>query len=259
MSLARILCGTINSVHRRTINSACNDIKVLGKLQTDLLIMDEVQRLKNWNTQISIAMRKVESDYSVILSGTPLENRLEELYSVMEFADQYCLAPYWRFKADCIVSDANGKVIGYQNLNRIGEKTRERLIRRTKKQVALQMPARQDKNLFVPMTKEQREAHDELRSIVKRIVIKWKRMHFLTETDRKRLLLCLSQMRMLCDSTFILDRKSRHDTNFGACRPPIRFRNAARRYSDCRNADSIGLPAGAADRRRCGNRYGAAA
>ena len=39
-------------------------------LQTDMLIMDEVQRLKNWNTQISRAARKIESDYSVILSGT---------------------------------------------------------------------------------------------------------------------------------------------------------------------------------------------
>ncbi len=193
-------------------NSACNDIKATGKLQTDLLIMDEVQRLKNWNTQISIAMRKVESPYAVILSGTPLENKLEELYSVMEFADQYCLAPFWKFKADCIVSDETGKVVGYRNLNRIGEKTRERLIRRTKKQVALQMPSRQDKNLFVPMTKEQREAHDELKYIVAQIIMKWRRMHFLTEKDRNRLLLCLSQMRMLCDSTYILDQKSRHDT-----------------------------------------------
>jgi SNF2 family DNA or RNA helicase len=66
-----------------------------GSLQTEVLIMDEVQRLKNWKTQISMAARKVRSDYAVILSGTPLENKLEELYSVMEFADNYCLGPYW--------------------------------------------------------------------------------------------------------------------------------------------------------------------
>ena len=39
----------------------------------DMLILDEVQRLKNWNTQISMAMRRVVSQYSVILSGTPLK------------------------------------------------------------------------------------------------------------------------------------------------------------------------------------------
>ena len=193
-------------------NSACNDIKILGRLDTDLLIMDEVQRLKNWNTQISMAMRRVQSQYAVILSGTPLENKLEELYSVMEFADNFCLGPFWKFKAESIVSDETGKVLGYQNLNRVGEMTRQRLIRRTKKQVALQMPKRQDKILFVPMTKEQREDHDGLRSIIRQIVLKWKRMHFLSEKDRNRLMLCLSQMRMLCDSTYILDQKTRFDT-----------------------------------------------
>ena len=193
-------------------NSACNDIKILGRLDTDLLVMDEVQRLKNWNTQISMAMRRVESQYAVILSGTPLENKLEELYSVMEFADNFCLGPFWRFKAENIVCDETGKVLGYQNLNRVGDMARQRLVRRTKKQVALQMPKRQDKILLVPMTKEQREDHDSLRSIVKQIVTKWQRMHFLSEKDRNRLMLCLSQMRMLCDSTYILDQKTRHDT-----------------------------------------------
>ena len=56
--------------------------------------MDEVQRLKNWNTQI-FAARRIKSQYSVIL---PLENKLEELYSVMEFVDQFCLAPYYKFR-----------------------------------------------------------------------------------------------------------------------------------------------------------------
>ena len=193
-------------------NSACNDIKILGKLETDLLIMDEVQRLKNWNTQISMAMRRVVSQYAVILSGTPLENKLEELYSVMEFADNFCLGPFWKFKAECIVSDETGKVLGYKNLNKVGEMARNRLIRRTKKEVALQMPERQDKILFVPMTKEQRGQHEELRFVVSQIVTKWRRMHFLSEKDRNRLLLCLSQMRMLCDSTYILDQKTRNDT-----------------------------------------------
>ena len=193
-------------------NCMSNDVKMWGSLQTEVLIMDEVQRLKNWKTQISMAARKVRSDYAVILSGTPLENKLEELYSVMEFADNYCLGPYWQFRADCIVTDDGGKVIGYQNLNKVGETARERLIRRTKKQVALQMPKRTDQNLFVPMTTEQRGMHEEYKEQVAKLVYKWRRTHFLSETDRKKLLQFLSMMRMVCDSTYILDQKSRYDT-----------------------------------------------
>lgn len=193
-------------------NAVCNDVKLLGSLSFDMLVMDEVQRLKNWNTQIAKAARKINAHYAVILSGTPLENRLEELFSVMQLVDQYCLGPFYKFKYAHIETSDLGKVIAYKNLNQIGEKLKSRLIRRTKKQVRLQLPGRQDKNLFVPMTETQMEMHNEQQSIISRILYKWERMKFLSEADHNRLLLCLSQMRMLCDSTFILDQQSRHDT-----------------------------------------------
>ena len=193
-------------------NSACNDIKILGSLETDMLVMDEVQRLKNWDTQIAKAARKIQTRYLVALSGTPLENKLEELYSVMELVDQFCLSPYYQFRNDYIKTDGNGKVIGYQNLNDIGRRVGGRLIRRTKKQVALQMPKRQDKNLLVPMTLEQQGIHEECAFKVSLIVKKWNATHFISEADRMRLLKLLSQMRMVCDSTYVIDQKTRFDT-----------------------------------------------
>lgn len=193
-------------------NSACNDIKVLDSLRTDMLIMDEAQRLKNWNTQISKAARRIESDYTVVLSGTPLENKLQELYSIVQFVDQYCLGPYWRFTDFTTVMSSTGQVTGYKNLNIIGQQLTGVLLRRRKCDVALQLPGRSDKNLFVAMTKEQRALHDECQFVVGQIVTKWRKMHFLSEKDRNRLLLLLNQMRMVCDSTYILDQKSRHDT-----------------------------------------------
>lgn len=193
-------------------NSICNDVKITGSLYTDFLIMDEVQRLKNWNTQISKAARHIESEYTVVLSGTPLENKLEELYSIMQFVDQYCLGPYYQFMDQTVVKSDTGKVVSYKNLNAIGERMKDVLIRRRKRDVALQLPGRMDKVLFVPMTEQQREMHDEYQNYVSQLVYKWTRMRFLSEKDRKRLLLMLSQMRMICDSTYILDQKSRHDT-----------------------------------------------
>lgn len=193
-------------------NSVCNDIKILKSLHTDFLIMDEVQRLKNWNTKISRNARHIESEYAVILSGTPLENKLEELYSIMQFVDQFCLGPYYQFVDQTVVKSDTGKVISYKNLNAIGERMKNVLIRRRKKDVALQLPGRMDKVLFVPMTEQQREMHDEYQNIVAQLVFKWTRTRFLSEKDRKRLLLLLSQMRMICDSTYILDQKSRYDT-----------------------------------------------
>jgi SNF2 family DNA or RNA helicase len=193
-------------------NSVCNDLKVLRRMETDMVIMDEVQRLKNWDTQIARAARHISSPYAVLLSGTPLENKLEELYSIVELVDQFALAPYYKFRNDHIIIEDNGKVVGYRNLNSIKQRLSHIMLRRRKSDVHLQLPDRMDQNLFVPMTAEQREMHDEFRSGVAALVLKWKRMHFLSEKDRKRLLLLLSQMRMVCDSTFILDQESRYDT-----------------------------------------------
>ena len=219
---AHVIEGGINQRHVQykaeepykiiSYNSACNDVKIWGTLRTDMLIMDEAQRLKNWNTQISKAMRHIESDYTVVLSGTPLENKLQELYSIVQFVDQYRLGPYYRFVNFTTLMDATGKIIGYKNLNVIGQYLKGILLRRRKADVALQLPTRNDKNLFVSMTKEQRVQHNECQYIVGQIVTKWRRMRFLSEKDRNRLLLLLNQMRMLCDSTYILDQKTRHDT-----------------------------------------------
>ncbi len=107
--------------------------------------------------------------------------------------------------------------MGYKNLNKIGEKLNDILIRRRKKDVKLQMPKRMDKNLFVPMTKEQMGMHAEWQFQVSFLVKRWRAHHFLSDKDRKRLLLLLSQMRMVCDSSYILDQKTRFDTKVDEC------------------------------------------
>ena len=195
-------------------HTACNDIREKGRLSAGVLIMDEIQRLKNWDTQISKAARKIDSTYSVLLSGTPLENKLEELFANMELVDQFCLGPYYKFKDEHILLDQEtGKVIGYKNLNAIGEQIKEKLLRRTKKGVQLQLPKRSDQYLLVPMTSAQTDYHAEFRRELTRILNKYNKFHYMSEQDRRRLMLLLSQMRMVADSTFILEQnlKTRQD------------------------------------------------
>ena len=69
-----------------------------------------------------------------------------------------------------------------------------------------------DKMLLVPMTEKQLELHDEFNGAVAKLVHKWRRLGFLPEKDRQLLMINLNRMRMVCDSSFILDQESRHDT-----------------------------------------------
>lgn len=193
-----------------------NDLEAINQQDFDLIILDEAQRIKNWKTKISQNIKKLDSPYAIVLTGTPLENKLEELYSVVQFIDPFRLGALFRFLyAHQVCDPETGKVIGYKDLNQVGEILSDILIRRTKKKVLRQLPSRQDKNLFVPMTREQEIVHNECYELVCRLVKKWRRMGFLPEKDRQKLMINLNIMRMVCDSTFILDQKTRHDTKIG--------------------------------------------
>jgi len=189
-----------------------NDLKEIGEMQPDLVILDEAQRIKNFKAKVSQAVKSVVSPYALVLTGTPLENRLEELYSVIQFVDPFKLGPFYRFLHDHQVTDSKGKVTGYRDLNSIGQLLADVMLRRKRSEVLSQLPSRMDKQLFVPMSDEQRRIHDELGNLVARLVFRWRKTGHLSEQERQRLLILLNQMRMVCDSTYILDQKTRHDT-----------------------------------------------
>jgi len=85
------------------------------------------------------------------------------------------------------------------------------LLRRSKKEIISQLPGRIDKNFFVEMTQEQMNDHNSYYDLVSKLVNKWIRQGFLKEEERQKLLINLNCMRMVCNSTYILNQK----TDFG--------------------------------------------
>src|SRR5262249_21457307 len=67
-----------------------------------------------------------------------------------------------------------------------------------------------DSTGFVPLTDYQRQLHDENKEIVARIVAKWRRYRFLSEADQRRLMTALQRMRMVCDSSYLLEPQTEH-------------------------------------------------
>ena len=176
------------------------------------MIVDEAQRIKNWNTIASRALKQINSPYAVVLTGTPLENKPEELISLVQFVDQYRLGPTWKLLHEHQQKDEAGKVIGYVDLNKIGKTLAPVMIRRLKSEVLLQLPERSDQNILLPMTAQQQQWHQENAEVVARIVARWSRNKYLSETDQRRLTCALQNMRMSCNSTYLLDRETDHGT-----------------------------------------------
>jgi superfamily II DNA or RNA helicase len=184
------------------------DLDLIQTWSPDLVILDEAQRIKNWSTRTARSVKRITSPYALVLTGTPLENRLEELISIVQFVDRYRLGPTFRLLHEHQVRDDDGKVVGYRNLDQIGQTLEPILVRRQKDQVLDQLPERIDSNIFVPMTPLQMKHHSENLEVVARIVQKWRRYRFLSEADQRRLMIALQRMRMSCDNSYLVDHKS---------------------------------------------------
>jgi SNF2 family DNA or RNA helicase len=176
----------------------------------ELVIADEAQRIKNWNTVAARALKRIASPYALVLTGTPLENRLEELISIVQFVDQHRLGPTWRMLDEHQLRDDAGRVIGYRALDRIQQTLAPVMLRRRKAEVLTQLPERVDSRLFVPLMPQQRVHHDENGAIVTRIVARWRKTGYLSDVDQRRLQCALQNMRMACNSTFLLDHETDH-------------------------------------------------
>ncbi len=186
------------------------DIDMIREWAPDLIILDEAQRIKNWKTRTARSVKQLESTFAIVLTGTPIENRIEELHSIMEFIDRRHLGPLYRFVHSHRITDDGGKVVGYRNLQSVRDSLKNVLIRRKKDEVLKQLPERVDKNFFVPMTAEQGVIHEENYEIVVKIVAKWRRYKFLCEADQRRLQIALNYMRMAADNTYLVDKKTIH-------------------------------------------------
>jgi superfamily II DNA or RNA helicase len=191
-------------------DTVASDLADIQALEPELVILDEAQRIKNWDTQAAQSVKKIRSPYALVLTGTPLENRLEELVSIVQFVDQHRLGPTFRFLREHQDLDENGRVVGYRSLDKIAQTLAPIMLRRRKQEVLSQLPERSDKNFFVPMTDEQRAHHEENRDVVAKLVAKWRRHHFLSEPDQRRLRVALMFMRMSCNSTYLLDKETDH-------------------------------------------------
>ena len=186
------------------------DLDPIAAWAPDLVIVDEAQRVKNWNTIAARTLKRVDSPYAIVLTGTPLENKLEELISIVQFVDQHRLGPTWKLLHEHQVKDEAGRVTGYTGLEKIGQTLAPVMIRRRKSEVLRQLPGRTDQNLLVPMTEMQMLYHQENADVVAKIVQRWRKTRFLSDKDQRRMTCALQNMRMSCNSTYLLDRETDH-------------------------------------------------
>lgn len=179
------------------------DQPTIDRIDWDLIILDEGQRIKNWESKTSRMIKSLHSRFALVLSGTPLENRLEELYTVAGFIDASRLGPAYRFFHQHRVVDDRGKVVAYRNLDVLRETLKPILLRRTRGSVMQDLPERTTEIVRITPTAEQFEMSEEYVRRAAQVATK----KFLTEMDLIRLQKYLLCARMACDSTYLVNKE----------------------------------------------------
>jgi hypothetical protein len=174
----------------------------------DVVILDEAQRIKNWQTQTAQKIKQLSSPYAFVLTGTPLENRIDEVYSIAQFLDPSIFGSLFRFNREFYELDEDGRPEGLKNLPELHRRLRPIMLRRRKDEVEEQLPERTVKNYFVGMEPEQRSRYAEFEYEAAKLISIAKRRP-LSPAEMEKLQRVLACMRMVCDTPFILDPECR--------------------------------------------------
>jgi len=182
------------------------DSQEINKAGFDFLILDEAQKVKNYETKTSSAIRRIKPKHTLVITGTPIENRLIDIFSIVNVIDPYFFGPLWEFSYQHCLFDTEklNKINGYYDLDKLNEKLAEILIRREKNQVLDQLPNVQQIDIRVELSPLQSEYHGSYMSGLSKIV----RKKFLTPFDLQQIMLLMSNARMVCDSSFLIDEET---------------------------------------------------
>ena len=182
------------------------DSQAINQAGFDFLILDEAQKIKNYETKTAGAVKRIRSKHTLIITGTPIENRLIDIYSIINVLDPYFLGPLWEFSYQHCLFDPEkkDKINGYCDLTKLNNKLSGILIRREKYMVMDQLPDKQQIEISVSLSPLQEEYHASFFAGVARIIAK----KFLTPYDQQQLILLLNNARMVCDSTYLIDEET---------------------------------------------------
>jgi len=169
----------------------------------DFLILDEAQRAKNYETKTTSSLKRINTKHKLAITGTPIENKLIDIFSIMGILDPQFFGPLWEFSYQhCLFDpDKHNKINGYYNLQKLNKRLEAVLIRREKRKVIDQLPNLRQIDIPVELSPLQADYHASYAKGLAQII----RKKFLTPYDLQRMQLLLANMRMVCDSTYLID------------------------------------------------------
>jgi SNF2 family DNA or RNA helicase len=161
-----------SNIHIATYQFFARHANEFAKFDYDLVIMDEIQFIRNEESKVWKAAKKIKTEFFFGLSGTVIENKLDDLYAIMDVIAPDFLGPKWKFSTEYqeLISVTRKVLIfvGVRNIDKLREKIKTKVFGYNK----LTLPAITHTYKNVAMTKQQQTVHDDYYGMAQRLLAK---------------------------------------------------------------------------------------
>lgn len=185
-----------------TYGTMLSDITFLKNIQFDYIFLDESQAIKNPESKRYKAVRLLQSRNRIVMTGTPIENNTFDIYAQFSFANQALLGNQTHFKDNYAIPIDKFK--DNKRAKELQQKLSPFLLRRTKKQVANELPDKTEIVIHCPMGENQRRIYETYRNEFKQFLEKADKNDELTNNNM-HILQGLTKLRQICNSPELLN------------------------------------------------------
>ncbi|MEA3447693.1 MAG: DEAD/DEAH box helicase [Bacteroidota bacterium] len=178
-----------------------NDCEELRKIEFYYIILDESQYIKNPSSKVYKSVIKLKSHNKLVLTGTPIENSLSDLWAQVNFLNRGLLGNYHFFRNEFIQPIEKYKDESKEN--KLQTIIQPFLIRRTKHQVAKELPQKSEQILYCDMTGEQADYYEREKSCMRNFILE--KMENNSKTTNMHVLEGLSKLRQIANHPAMID------------------------------------------------------
>ena len=129
----------------------------------DTIIADEATRISNPRAKQSKLIKQIPTQYKIALTGTPLNNSVQDIWNIMDFCNPGLLGSYYAFTEKYCNKDHFGRIVGYKNLNELKLSIANHMIRRLKSEVLTELPEKMYENIYIDFSSTEKKLYNAIR------------------------------------------------------------------------------------------------
>jgi len=139
------------------------DLKFMKDINWDFILADEATTISNSKAKTTKNLKKIKAKRRIAMTGTPLNNTLQDIWSIMDWTQPGILGTYWHFTEEYCLKDKHGAISGFKNLHKLAAMLDTFMLRRLKSDVLHELPPKVFENVYVEFSPEERKIYETIK------------------------------------------------------------------------------------------------